>query len=353
MPPRKSGSVKVRRRAVYIRKGESPWNVYIKIPSTARTVLAIDIGPRNLGLMDVRIRPHKQLRRFLWADLFRAPGTTYGKASEVRGAMTQFVRERPDWFSADLWIIEEQPALQADNVAVQNALETCAEFLGKTVLLINPNTLKTVLLPGAFGTTGHDPNKMQSMKMLRPLVRAEEVVAVKAAVMRQEAYARHYRKGQEKAGVQYRRYKSGRLGAETHRWDDMADVLVFMTLALSVLDDTDYFATPFAYDLPPQAGFCDDDAGVTPDGKFFVRWPNGSVQVVDDYLGDYFEKHLEDEGDDGAVSLAAPARRVKKARLNPRGIEPRKRALKSAPKPAVVDLTAEDDGGCVTWDPWK
>ena len=354
MPPRrKGGSVKVRRRAVYIRKGQSPWNVYIKIPATAQTVLAIDIGSRNLGLMDVRIRPQKQLRRFLWVDMFRDPEKTYGKASELRGAVTQFVRTHPDWFSADLWVVEEQPAIQADNVAVQHALQTCAEFLGKTVLLINPNTLKTVLLPSAFGATGHDPNKMQSMKLLRPLVRTEEVVAVKAAVLRQEAYARHYRKGQQKFGVPYRRYKSGTLGSEAHRWDDMADVLVFVTLLLSVLDDTDYFEKPFAYDLPPEAGFCDDDAGLTADGGFFVRWPNGSMQEVEDYLGDYFEKCLDEEDvEDGAPSSAAPTRRVKKARMNPRGIEPRKRAKTNAPKPPVVDLTAEEDCD-LTWDPWK
>lgn len=360
MPPRKRcGSAKVRPKAIYIRKGESPWDRYIKIPPAAKTVLAIDIGSRNLGLINVQIRPKTQLRSFLWIDLFRDPESTYGKASELRGAMTKFVREHPNWFSADLWVIEEQPAIQADNVAVQHALQTCADFLGKTVLLINPNTLKTVLLPGAFSATGHDPNKMQSMSLMRPLLLPEEILAIKAAVLRQEAYATHYRKGQDKVGIPYRRYKSGKLGDETHCWDDMADVLVFCRLVLSVLHGSDYFSQRFKYDLPPAPGFCEDDAGVAKDGTFFVRWPDGETQTVEDYLGDYFEQALAGGGggDASDAGTSAPkARRVKAGRLQPRGVEPRKRAKKTAPPTAaahaVVDLTKDDEHD-LTWDPWK
>lgn len=350
---RKARGARVPQKRVYIRKGQSPWNVYIRVPPTVDTIMGIDIGPRNLGLKDVRVRPYKQLRRFLWVDVFRDPAKNYSKISDLRSAVITFVREHPDWFSADLWLIEEQPALQPENVAMQQALETAAQFLGKQVLLVAPLTLKTVLLPGAFPQTGHDTNKMQSMALRRPFMNEHERLAVKAAVLRQEAYARRYRKGREPEGVQYRRYKSGKVGCEAHCWDDMADADVFTTLAMSVIDDADYFNAAIPYDFPPEPGFFNDDVWLDEQGQFHVRWPDGSSEELEDTLRDYFDTPKPPgvlyEDETGPVETAA--RRVKPGRLNPRGIEPRKRkqpvsAVPTAPKkkrrPASKIILIED-----------
>ncbi|MGE0526829.1 MAG: hypothetical protein AB7P49_07180 [Bdellovibrionales bacterium] len=355
-PRKRRGGAKVRRRVVYIRKGTSPWNVYIKIPEGVKTIMGIDIGPRNLGLMDVRVRPYRQIRRYLWIDFFRSPDKNYSKASELSSAVISFVRDHSDWFSADLWLIEEQPALQADNVAIQQALQNVAQLWGKHVILINPLTLKTVLLPCAFPAMGHAENKMQSMALMRPVLNKDERLAIKAAILRQEAYASRYRRGQEDEGIQYRRYKSGRSEEEEHCWDDMSDARVFVCLALSVLDNADYLETAIPYDKPPEPGYFDDDVYVDDRGQFHVQWPDGTTQKIKDTLGDYMDSETPpgvvygDTSDPEPVSTTR-TRKVKPGRLNPRGIEPRK-ARPSKVKQLVQELSIPEDFD-LTWSPFK
>ena len=355
-PANRRGGAKIKRRAVYIRKGTSPWNVYIKIPAGTRSIVGIDIGPRNLGLMDVLVKPYRQLRRYLWIDFFRSPDQNYGKASELLAIVVTFVTEHSDWFSADLWIIEEQPKTQADNVAIQQALEAVALLWGKKILLINPLTLKTVLLPCAFPSTGHDKNKMQSMALMRPVLTDYERLAIKAAILRQETYAYRYRQGQEAKGIKYRRYKSGRVYDEAHCWDDMSDARVFICLALSVLDGADYFETPIPYDRPPERGYFEDDIFMDDDGRFHIKWPDGSVEHIEDHLNDYMDSPtppgvVYEDSNTASPPPPAMSRRVKPGRLNPRGIEPRKNRKSKAVE--TIQTATTSDTLDLTWSPFK
>lgn len=190
---------------------------------TPEFILGIDVGWRNPGFCKFNTKL-EEADEWVWGDLAPGPNDEIpSHQSQLCILVSKYVDAHPKLFEPDYWVVEDQPATKPMNMAVQNALATLAQHMGKQFRVLNPKHVQ-MSFQDYFVETGHDPNKIAVMKLVKPLLTEKEDKMRTDAIRHQVSMHYTYKP---------KRYKCEKLGDEVHTWDDMADAWNIAVLVAS------------------------------------------------------------------------------------------------------------------------
>ncbi len=212
-------------------------------PKDARTVVAFDIGERNMGVCMYDVAADRMVL-LEWLDVARDPADDAESMDMIGVNVGLLVRQWTQLLDADLWLLEQQPIMPKDgglrvrNTLIENALIMLCETRGIPYVRMNPGAIRRSVAPNLYIDGGHDNNKEQSILLCALIMRMDELVAVLVACARQHVLNAAYAK----------RYKGD---AKQFEWDDMADAFFMVMLYLVKRREAD--ADPIAERLPVSA----------------------------------------------------------------------------------------------------
>lgn len=220
--------------APLLKKGTLKYGFTLEtIPTNARTVVAFDIGERNMGVCMYDVEKDR-MEMLEWLDVARDPADDAEKMDMIGVCVGQLVRQWPRLLEADLWLLEQQPIMPKDggmrlrNTLIENALIMLCEVQGIAYVRMNPGAIRRSVAPNLYVDGGHDNNKEQSILLCSLIMRMDELVAVLVACARQHVLS----------GAYNRCYKKTYKGDAAHfKWDDMADAFFMVMLYLVLRRD--------------------------------------------------------------------------------------------------------------------